>query len=173
MPFALLTRLWPTIKDIFYVVIIAALIGGVVMVIHHERVIGAAAVKTADARVAQAAEIKNAKVETLVQSRLADALHAYEKANPPAPPAPVPRVVCYSARRSGEVSGRRASVSPSDGAGASVPQRAAPEHGGFDPASRLSAGGSAADHEIAHLLKKIRFLQATIRAYQAAGLVKR
>lgn len=163
--------------DMIWLGIILSALGGVGIAwrVHnvHEQQIGRDIQDKADKKVADAAIIHNEEVEKLVKQRLADAVAAYLAANPPAPPAAVPDIVCRRtvAPARGAVPGRGQTVAAGNGAGAAVPLGTAQTDVGFDPAPAISADGTAADAEIAHLLAKIKLLQDTIAAYQAGGLV--
>lgn len=163
--------------DLIWLGIILSALGGVGIAWHvhnvHEQEIGLQKQQAADKKVADAAIVHNKEVEDLVAKRLAAALAVYQAAQPIAPPAPLPGIVCrHTVAPVGSVlpSGQ-GSVAGSHGTGASVPVGAAQVDAGFDPAPAVSATGTAADEEIAHLLAKIQLLQDTIAAYQAGGLV--
>jgi hypothetical protein len=158
------------LKDWIYGGIIVALLAAFGVYTVHERHIGEARIEASDKKVADAQIVHNKEVEDVVASKLSAAIKDYDALSPIPVPRSVPVLVCSTSGGSDVPSGESA-VAGSNGAGAGVPVGAGQSDAGFDPAPAVSATGTDADKEIAHLQKKIKLLQDTIAAYQAGGLV--
>jgi len=167
-PLALLKLISP--REWLFAAIAALAIGGA---IHFYRA-GEAHVKAADARAVAAQQEKVNVSEQLIGDRIAQALAAYQANNvaPPAPPAPVPHLVCHNVG-SGSVPGGQEAAGGGNGAGTGPAVVPAQADAGFDPAPAISATGTEVDARITHYVAKIRLLQAIIRGYQDGGVVAR
>lgn len=163
MPAIILTFL---ARDWKYLVIIAALLGGIGWIYGR----GEAHVKAADAKVAAAQIVHNTEVSNEIKAKVAAAVADYDALAPIPVPAAVPRLVCL-ASGSGPVREGAAPARGGDVAGASVPVNSKSADEGFDPAPAVSATGTAADAEIEHLQKKVKLLQGYVAALQSGGLV--
>lgn len=148
------------LRDWCWAALAAALLGGGLYAIHHEREIGAQKVVAADAKVAQAQVIHNTEVTNRVKTALAAAEAQFTAARS-APTLPAPSIVCVTAARYR----RPVSSAPSTPGGSDV-SSFVPEEAtvSFDPAPAVLAIGRDADAQVA-------LLQATIKSYQAAGVV--
>jgi hypothetical protein len=153
-------------KDWKYFVIIALLLGAVGYIYHR----GETHIEAADAKAVATQLKKNVEVQNEIKAKVAAAVADYDALAPIPVPAVVPRLVCVAAGGSA-VPPSGPAPSGGDGTGASVPVSAEPAGKGFDPAPAVSATGTAADAEIAHLQKKIKLLQDYVAALQAGGLV--
>jgi hypothetical protein len=154
------------VKDWKYLVIIAALLGGIGYIYHK----GEAHVDAADAKVVAAQIVHNTEVDNVVKAKVAAAVKEYDELAPIPVPAVVPRILCY-ASGSSPVLQSPGAASGSDGAGSGIPVSTASTNAGFDPAPAISQTGTDADAEIEHLQKKVVLLQQLVQAYQAGGLV--
>jgi hypothetical protein len=152
-----------TLKDYVWGAIVAALLVAIGWFAWHERAI----VYAADAKVVAAKEIHDIEVEDAAKDRVADALRQFQ-ASHSAPAAPAPAIVCTAAApRAGAVPSHGGAPAGSHGAPAVPEESTGPSHApGFDPAPAVIQDGADADAQI-------ELLQSIIRAYQAAGAVKK
>jgi hypothetical protein len=153
-------------KDWKYLAVIAALAVAVGVIYHR----GEVHIEAADAKVVAAQIVHNTEVQNAVKAKVDVAVAEYDTLAPIPVPVRAPVLVCH-ASGSGDVPPSPSPSGRSDAAGEAVPVSAAPTDAGFDPAPAVSATGTAADEEIAHLQAKVLLLQNVIRAYQDGGLV--
>lgn len=149
------------IKDYVYGAIIIALLVGFGLFIHHEREVGAASLKAADAKAVAAQVAANAKVEANETASLGIAVTTYTKSIA-APVTDVPRIVCRASSQGGAVSDHGGASGSGHGSPVVPSESTVP----FDPAPGILANDRDADAQVT-------LLQVYVKACQTAGICKK